>query len=422
VTVSGSAAAPGPGASLALAAMYALTIVGFPLVSTVPVLFGLDSQAVTLPYRAGVAALVLGIIFGWWMRGEHILFSWPVRLTLILWVLLVARMFYDTLVNPLPGEFGMPAGQILLLSLGACFLPAVVFLETPSTATLDLARRGIEIVGMVTMLLILYLGLRGVFDGRILRRLATAVLNPISVGHLGVSVFIVALCGLAGSGFLAKVFRWLLILTSVIVIVASASRGPILAALLVAVVYSFVRRRKRSLALGALLFRLALLAAVIAAVVPAINYLEEEGYISLMERFSETLEDVAAQERIAMAIGAWTQFTDHPLFGSAFVELRYYTYPHNIVLESLMATGVVGAGLLLANLAAAILASMRLILASPSVAWIGFIVLPYVVRGMVSGSLYLDGAFWAYGFGALVVARSLERYGAGARVPVPAVV
>ena len=266
------------------------------------------------------------------------------RLTLVLWVLLVARMFYDTLVNPLPGEFGMPAEQILLLSLGACFLPALAFLETPSTATLDLARRGIEIVGMVTMLLILYLGLRGVFDGRVLRRLATAVLNPISVGHLGVSVFIVALCGLAGSSLLAKVFRWLLILTSVVVIVASASRGPILAALMVAIVYSFVRRRRRSLALGVLLFRLALLAAVIAAVVLAINYLEEGGYISLIERFSETLEDVAAQERIAMAIGAWTQFTDHPLFGSAFVELRYYTYPHNIVLESLMATGVVGGG------------------------------------------------------------------------------
>lgn len=408
MTASGSAAAPGPGPSLALAAMYALTIVGFPLVSTVPVLFGLDSQAATVPYRAAVAALVLGILFGWWMRGERILFTWPVRLTLILWVMLVARMFYDTLVNPLPGEFGMPAEQILLLSLGACFLPALVFLETPSTATLDLARRSIEIVGMVTMLLILYLGLRGVFDGRVLRRLATAVLNPISVGHLGVSVFIVALCGLAGSGFLAKVFRWLLILTSVVVIVASASRGPILAALMVAVVYSFVRRRRRSLALGALLFRLALLAAVIAAVVLAINYLEEQGYISLMERFSETLEDVAAQERIAMAIGAWAQFTDHPLFGSAFVELRYYTYPHNIFLESLMATGVVGAGLLLAYLGATILASMRLILASPSVAWIGFIVLQYVVHGMVSGSLYLDGAFWAYGFGALAVARSLE--------------
>ena len=408
MTAPASAVAPGPGPSLALAAMYALTIVGFPLVSTLPVLLGLDSQLATVPYRAAIVVLTLGIFFGWWLRGRSVLFTWPVRLALLLWVLLIARMFIDAVIDPLPGELEMPVAQLLLLSLGGCFLPALVFLETPSDATLDIARRAIEIVGVVALLLILYLGLRGVFEGRILRRLATSVLNPISVGHLGVSVFIVALCGLAGSSLLAKAFRWLLILTSVVVIVASASRGPILAALMVAVVYSFVRRRRRSLALSVLVFRLALLAAVIAAVVLAINYLEQEGYISLIERFSDTLEDIAAQERIAMAIGAWTQFTDHPLFGSAFVELRHYTYPHNIVLESLMATGVVGAGLLLAYLGATILASMRLILASPSVAWIGFIVLQYVVHGMVSGSLYLDGAFWAYGFGALVVARSLE--------------
>jgi O-antigen ligase len=393
---------------MALAAMYALTIVGFPLVSTLPVLLGLDSQAATLPYRAAVVALAFGIFFGWWVRGERLLFTWPVRLTLVLWVLLIARMFYDTLINPLPGDFGMPVDQLLLLSLGACFIPSLVFLETPSAATLDLARRSIEVVGAIARLLILYLGLKGVFDGRILRRLATSVLNPISVGHLGVSVFIVALCGLAGSSLVAKTFRWLIIVTSVVVIVASASRGPILAALMTALVYSFVRRKRRRLALGVLLLRLGLLAAAVAGVVVAVNYLEEEGYISLMERFADTLEDVAAQERIAMAVGAWTQFTEHPLLGSSFVELRFYTYPHNIVLESLMATGVVGAGLLAANLGAGILASVRVITAAPSVAWIGLIYLQYVINGMVSGSLYLDGAYWAYGFGALVVARTLE--------------
>jgi hypothetical protein len=397
---------------MALAAMYVLTIVGFPLVSTLPVLLGLDSQAATFPYRAGFLALAIGVFFGWWVRGESILFTWPVRLALLLWLLLIARMFMDAVIDPLPGDFGMPVAQLLMLSLGACFIPSLVFLETPSTATLDLGRRGIEVLGAIALLLILYLGLRGVFDGRILRRLSTSVLNPISVGHLGVSVFIVALCGLAGSGLLAKVWRWLLIVTSVVAIVASASRGPILAALLTALVYSFARRKRRHLGLAVLLFRLALLAAGVAGVVVLVSYLEDQGYISLIERFADTLEDIAAQERIAMALGAWTQFTEHPLLGSSFVELRFYTYPHNIFVESLMATGIVGAGLLIVNLGVTVLASMRIIAASPATAWIGLIYLQYVVNGMVSGSLYLDGAFWAYGFGALVVARTLERPGA----------
>ncbi|NJD31287.1 MAG: O-antigen ligase family protein [Gammaproteobacteria bacterium] len=408
-------------AGMALAAMYALTIVGFPLITTLPVMLGRDSLSATLPYRAAMALLTLGIFFGWWLRGERILFSPAVRLTLVLWVLLIARMLYDTLVDPLPGDiFGMPVAQVLLLSLGACFIPSLVFLETPSAAALELARRGIEIVGLIAMLLILYLGLRGVFAGGILRRLATPVLNPISVGHLGVSVFIVALCGLAGSNALGRAFRWLVILTSVVVIVASASRGPILAALMVALTYSFVHRRRRRLGLARLVFRLALLGLVIAGIALAVNYLEQEGYISLIQRFSDTLEDVSALERIAMAVGAWQQFLDHPLLGSAFVELGSYTYPHNIVLEALMATGIVGGALLLANLAAGLLASMRLITTAPSAAWVGFIFLQYVVNGMVSGSLYLDTAYWAYGFGALVVARSLEHRAAQMPVPAPA--
>jgi O-antigen ligase len=396
-------------AGMALAAMYVLTIVGFPLVSTLPVLLGLDSQAVTLPYRAAIAALAVGIFFGWWVRGERILFTWPVRLTLVLWVLLVARMFFDTVVDPLPGKYEMPVEQIVLLSLGACFIPALAFLETPSPATLDLARRSIEVVGVIAMLLILMLGLRGVFYGGILRRLATPVLNPISVGHLGVSVFIVAMCGLADSSAVAKVYRWLIIATSVVVIVASASRGPIAAALMAALVYSFVRRKRRHLGLAVLLLRLAVLAAVVGAVVYAVNYLEEEGYISLIERFTDTLGDIAAQERIAMAVGAWRQFTEHPLLGSSWVELQFYTYPHNIAVESLMAAGVVGGGLLLVSVGAAGLAALRLIAVSPALAWVGLIYLQYVVNGMFSGSLYLDATFWAYGLGAMVVARAIDR-------------
>ena len=160
---------------------------------------------------------------------------------------------------------------------------------------------------------------------------------------------------------------------------------------------------------GVLLLRLGLLAAGVAGVVWLVGYLEEGGYISLVGRLADTLQDEASNDRIAMMYGAWAQFTEQPLLGSHFVELRFYTYPHNIFLESLMATGIVGAGLLLANLAAAMLAALRVISASPSLAWIGLIYLQYVVNGMVSGSLYFDTTFWAFGFACMAVAQGLGR-------------
>ncbi len=303
---------------MALAAMYVLTIVGFPLVSTLPTLLGLDSQLATIPYRMLVAALAAAILYGWWLHGTKVLFNSAVLVTLTLWALLIARMLWDTIVSPLPGELYTPAGQLLLLSLGACFLPALVALEFPSDASLDLARRWIEVLGAVAMVAILYVGLRGVLGGAILYRLATPVLNPISVGHLGVSVMIVALCGFAGASRVAKAWRALLVLLSVGVTVATVSRGPILAGLLAVAILAFVKRRRQRLGVGRVLLRAGLVAAGLAGVAAAVLYLEDTGVIDILARLTDTFQDVASQERAKMIRGAWTQFTENPVLGSAF--------------------------------------------------------------------------------------------------------
>lgn len=393
---------------MALAAMYVLTIVGFPLVSTLPTLLGLDSQAATIPYRVLVAALAAGILFGWWLRGTRVLFNSAVLVTFTLWALLIARMIWDTIVSPLPGELYTPAGQLLLLSLGACFLPAIVALEFPSDATLDLARRWIEILGAIAMLAILYVGLRGVLGGAILYRLATPVLNPISVGHLGVSVMIVALCGFAGAGRAARIWRTLLVVLSVGVTVATVSRGPILAGLLAVVILAFVTRRRRRLGIGVLAWRVALIGVGVAGVAAAVLYLENAGVIDILARLTDTFQDVASQERAQMIRGAWTQFTDNPLLGSAFVELRFMENPHNILLESMMALGVVGLGLLLVSMAASLAAAGDVIRTVPRHAWVGLIYLQYVVNGMLSGSLFTDGSFWFFALASLALAKSLH--------------
>ena len=395
--------------SLMLAALYALTVVGFPLVSTVPTLVGVDSQVATVPFRIIVVALSVGILYGWWVRGTRVLFNAAVLSTLTLWALLVARMFVDTMVDPLPGDLGIPVSQFLLLSLGACYLPALAGLEYPDARTLDLARVWIEVLGAIAMLAILYVGLRGVFQGSVLYRLATPVLNPISVGHLGVSVLIVTLCGFSGSGRAARLLRSLLVLLSVTVIVGSVSRGPILAALVAALLLATRPRAGARIRLFGVVLRVALVAGAIGAIAAAISYLEESGIIDVVERLTETLQDVASQERTAMIVGAWQQFAENPFIGSAFVERRFMMNPHNIILESLMALGVVGLGLLLVSMSASLVATQRVLRIPGNHAWVGLIYVQYVINGMLSGSLFTDGAFWLFGLGVMALAARLQR-------------
>ena len=393
--------------SLLLAAMYVLTIIGFPLASTIPAILNLDSQVATVPYRVLVLVLALAVVFGWWVRGTRVVLNAGVMMTLTLWALLVARMFHDIASVPFPGDLYAEPSQLLLLSLGACFIPAITALELPSERTLEFARRAMEVLGAVAMLGMLYAGLREVMQGSILYRLATPVLNPISVGHVGVSVLIVTLCGFAGSGGMARLLRALLATLSVIVVVATVSRGPIAAALVTSMLFALRPRPGRSIGLGGVVLRLLLIGSGVAAVVQAINYLEAAGIIDVIARLTDTLQDVAAQDRMAMILGAWQQFTENPVLGNAMVERRFMENPHNIVIESLMALGVVGLGLLLVVLWTSGMAALSLLRVAPRHAWVGLIYVQYVINAMLSGSLFTDSAFWFFGLSVLAVTATL---------------
>jgi O-antigen ligase len=155
------------------------------------------------------------------------------------------------------------------------------------------------------------------------------------------------------------------------------------------------------------------LAIGVAGVVFAVLYLEETGVIDFLARLTDTFQDVASQERARMIRGAWTQFTEHPMLGSAFVELQFMENPHNIVLESLMALGVVGLGLLLVSMGASLAAAGEVIRSAPRHAWVGLVYLQYVVNGMLSGSLFTDHAFWFFGLASLALAKSLAARAGG---------
>ena len=322
----------------------------------------------------------------------------------------MARMFIDTVIDPLPGELGMPVAQLLLLSLGACFLPALVFLETPSDATLDLARRAIEVVG---------------------RDRTAADPVPRSAGRVrgqdpAPARDIRAEPDLRGPPRRVRVHRGAVRARRVVgqgevrALARSSSRAC----------WSWSPRRPaarfsphcssrwsiRSRAagrgasrLGVLLLRLGLLAGAVAGVVWLVGYLEEERlhqpdravhrHAGGRGRAGAHRHGVRSVDAVHRAPGA-----RQPLRRAAFLHLS--AQHHRRVADgdrhrrggaaARQPRGRDSRG-----------AARHL--SSPSLAWIGLIYLQYLVNGMVSGSLYFDTTFWAYGFASMVVAQGLGR-------------
>ncbi len=397
--------ARGSDADILLAWLYGLTIFGFPLASTIPVVASIESQLITVPYRALIVALSLAIFLRWIMFGARIYAGALLAPLLAYWLLLLGRMMWDIFADPLPNPLLIPEWQLIALSLGACFIPAAALLQIPTVRTLVLVRRLTETLGFIALVLLLWLGVSALTGNRVFHRLSTDVLNPVSVGHLAVSVFICVAYSLAKGPpeatrrsvrVLVTQFRSLVLLFALATAVASFSKAPLLCVILAGAFFCVMPVGRRGLGVGALATRVLLLALVAFGSVSMTFYLEDRGIIDVVSRFDPTLGDQSSRERLQFFDGAWTQFLEHPVVGDRFVEVLSMSYPHNAVLESMMSIGVLGLVLsLVANAVGAFIA-WRLVRSRGEAVWVGLIYFQYAIAQVFSGSVILNSIYWAY--------------------------
>jgi hypothetical protein len=379
-----------------LAILYAVTVAGYALISTIPIAFELESRVVTVPYRAAVLALSVWSILRSFAKNE--LYQGALWIPLgIFWTLYLGRMLADTFVFPV--ELGQPAAEYFLYGIGTTFIPMVAMFARPSEATLRAALRLTVLTSFVALAAVLYLGAKAVLSGELMAigRFELRTLNPISLGHVGVSLTTLALFTL----LLPERRSWLSVLTLVAAsgiglecTLITASKGPLLALLLnVACLLVLDWRRGHQ--------KRALVGAVIAPLLGSqlAIYFEDRLGFGVISRFQEALDDptvASVSERVDVQRRAWEQFLSHPVLGSSLEERVSLFYPHNTIVESFMAVGVVGGVAYLAYHAFGLLRALRLIASRTEAAWVGILCLQYTLSAMFSGSLYGNGAMWAF--------------------------
>lgn len=97
---------------------------------------------------------------------------------------------------------------------------------------------------------------------------------------------------------------------------------------------------------------------------------------------------------------AVSQFIESPVWGSRFViseGVSTGTYPHNLLLESLMATGIMGGTFFFIWFFRGLRISLKLIKSNTTYIWIALLFLQQVIFGMFSLSIYTHSHFWHTG-------------------------
>ena len=112
--------------------------------------------------------------------------------------------------------------------------------------------------------------------------------------------------------------------------------------------------------------------------------------------------------------GSFNQFLDSPVWGDS-VQRKGGSYPHNLIIEVLMSTGIIGFVPYFTLLIFGITRSVKIIKRDPSKSWIFLFFTLTFLMGMFSGNIVTDIWFWSSL--ALVFSVDLETNTEGDTVP-----
>lgn len=394
----------------------AAVVAGFPLVAALSQLIELPSQPFSIGIRAitGLFCAILIIIPV--SRGRGGIWWWLAVACVGFWVLYLLRMANDTLYNSyslyyepssywlwaIGGSviplFGLARAQFQPSDAGRYFIWCFAFVFAASILALPNLSTTVQ-------------NDLGAYDGG---RAALTALNPISLGHLGVQLVLLAMWALflrpGEKTSIAKImFVAALVIGGYLALVAN-SRGP-LVSLIVAMIFAVMASNLRSK-----YWLLGLMLVGAAAFVPLITLVDHIGGTQIYERLLGTsqLEEVSTLGRIELYRSAWSQFTRYPLTGYGLEDPVFGGYPHNLIIEAFMATGLFGGLLLLTIFILTTLVSYRVLRTVPQYGWLALLVIQQIFAVQFSGTISQATILWGV-IGALVSAFSLATLTVGGR-------
>lgn len=348
-------------------------------------------RAVTFPYRAIMFCVaVLVVLFNFRLTVKSRL---PVSFVafLLFWMLLIVRLSYDSITQVIDLS---DTSNIWVYVIGIC-IPTILSL-TVSIKVIDFEKAfwWILILTGVTFAFILLKNdmMIGQAAADVGRHQGNAAVSAISFGHFGVTALILSVYALSykNTNTLTKLALLAIILIGLFFAIRSGSRGPLLALVTVYIFAYFARIKSLSVALVAVAFALFILNLAFNLMVEAI------GTISpiLEARLIATSEERGFGSRDRYYAAAINLFLKSPVWGSQLlIEFRDGSapdYAHNILLDSLMATGILGTILLLYFLFIGLMKSNYLYKNEHPEGWLALLLLQQILFNMTSGAFYLN--------------------------------
>lgn len=398
----------------------AAVVAGFPLAAA----FSQTIEVSSTPFSIGIRGLsalacaMLLVISVPWTRGR---IRWWLVATLVgFWILYLLRMTNDTT----KASYTLMAepSNYWLWAIGGSLVPLLGLARARFDAfdangyfnwcfAFVISASFLVLPNMSTMVETDYGGYEG-------GRAALTALNPISLGHLGVQLVLLCTWGLfLRAGEKSRYMKLLFVIGGLLgayLALAANSRGP-LVSLVVALMLAAIASNLRSK-----YWLIGLMTLVAAAFVPIVALVDKVAGTQVYDRLlgQSQFDEVNTLSRLDLYASAWAQFAKFPLTGYGLEDPVFGGYPHNLVIEAFMATGIFGGLMMLAIIILTLTLAYRVMRDIPNFGWLALLVVQQVIAAQFSGSINQATILWGV-LGALVSTSALGITAGSKLTPAP---
>jgi O-antigen ligase len=359
------------------------------------------SRGMTVPVRLLTLVCLGGIVL---LNGRFYLTA-AIRPVLVFSCLYIARILIEMVEV---SKFHIEPSEFLLYFLAFSALPVIII------SGLKLTQRDYNAIRSAILVSSLLLAVATLFFYRQLIGTVGRISLAIASDENYISPLALSYCGTLALG--VGITYWMenklqgwnklmvsaAVLSSLVPFYLGSSRGSIFALLLPFVIMFMCKKGSAS--------SIRILVILLVTVVGGV-YLGHMFGSNIIERFTDIGSDISEGNDEAIRLQMWRsgleQFFDNPIFGNSLEADKFMMYPHNIIIEVLLSTGIVG----LIPFSIIIINGFKRVIFiyknDPRNAWIAVIFIQSFIQCMFSGAIYTSSWIWcslgllyAYGFSA----------------------
>jgi hypothetical protein len=381
-----------------------LLVVGFyPVVAVVPFILGVFSTPISISYRAGYLLLSLLAILFALLRVKEISLAKGVVPLVLFFILYTIRLYYDLIIRDIRVyESDMYFFQF---AVGGTFVPIVAIAVGWSKVNSEIAVKWLYAFSFLSCLAILAMVLSG---GGIVETLLESrvrvsnddksIVGPIIVSREGGFLANLSLFYLLGQYRVkpARLFLWISLLLGFLLLVVGASRGPLVAAVLILGVQLAIAFWRR---LSSVKFWAALVVLFFTVILPGlvylINFTNFVQNLTIFNRFTNfSVGGFEKETRARQWAASWEQIKSSPVIGERMVENLLGHSPHNLFIEIQLALGIVGSLLFLLTLAFSLKRFYTEFHYRTSFVAVHFMLWLYLLYGLTGISIHTSPQVW----------------------------